>query len=70
MNIWEQQKNIIEYVRSKGMAVENKPLMYNYVPAVEIQKGNFVVLCDRLFKFGGGTVGYLSREIAPDEMGQ
>lgn len=68
MNIWEQQKNIIEYVRSKGMPVENKPFMYNYVPAVEIQKRNFVVLCDRLFKFGSGTVGYLSREIAPDEM--
>ena len=68
MNIWEQQKGAIAYAREKGLTVENVPYMYNYVPAVEVSPGRHIALCDSLFKFGGGTIGYLSREIKPDEM--
>lgn len=68
MNIWEQQKNIIKYIKRKGISVENKPFIYNYVPAFEVREGCFIVLCDRLFRFGSGTIGYLSGEITPDKM--
>lgn len=68
MNFWEQQAEAINYARNKGIKVENVRYMYNYVPAMEVKEDCFIVFGNSVFKFGGGTVGPLAREVSPEEM--
>lgn len=68
MDIWEQQKNSIEYAKMLGLDVKNIDFLDNSVPAVEVKKRCFVALCDSRRYKRKRMIKYLTREIAQDEM--